>query len=258
MMLNDLKERAQKLQLHGLCEHLSEVVDQPWVGDLISWEESSRQRRSLERRMTKARLGRFKDMTDFDWKWPSKIDREQLEELLTLDWVAEGRNAIFLGPNSVGKTMIAKNVANKALLRGHSVCFITASELLNDLASRDSASGLLQRLRKYVQPDLLCIDELGYLSYDHRHADLLFEVVTRRYGVRSILITTNKTFSEWNTVFPNAACVVTLVDRLVHHAEIISVEGKSYRLKEAQENASSRAKKRSENKRKRDDSVSAG
>jgi DNA replication protein DnaC len=240
----ELRDRAKKLQLHGLFEHISEVEDQAWVKQLLEWEESTRQRRSFERRVTQARLGRFKDMADFDWCWPSKIDREQFDELMTLDWVDEGRNLIVLGPNSVGKTMMSKNLAHRSLLRGHSVLFATASEILNDLSSRETSSSLLQRLRKYVQPDLLCIDELGYLSYDHRHADLLFEVVTRRYEEKSILITTNKSFSEWNTVFPNATCVVTLVDRLVHHADIMPIEGKSYRLKEAQENTSTRAKSR--------------
>ncbi len=241
-----LQKRAHKLQLHGLCEHMSEVQEEPWVAQLLGWEETMRQHRSFERRLAQAKLGRFKNIVDFDWSWPSKIDLEQLEELMTLDWVSEKRNAIFLGPNSVGKTMLSKNLAYRALLRGYTVKFTTASELLNDLVARESSSGLLQRLKKYVQPELLCIDELGYLSYDNRHADLLFEVVTRRYGEKSILITTNKVFAEWNTVFPNATCVVTLVDRLVHHSEIVPIDGRSYRLKEAQEHATTRAKTRVE------------
>jgi hypothetical protein len=126
---------------------------------------------------------------------------------------------------------------------GHSVRFLTASELLHDLAAQESTAALSRRLRRYVRPALLVCDEVGYLSYDARYADLLFEVVTRRYQSRkSIVLTTNKPFAEWPTVFPNAACVVTLVDRLIHRAEIITIEGESYRLKEARERAANKAR----------------
>ena len=122
--------------------------------------------------------------------------------------------------------------------------------MLNDLTSHDGASGLERRLRHYVQAKLLCVDELGYLSYGNRHADLLFEVVSRRYEAeKSICVTTNKPFAEWNEIFPNAACVVTLVDRLVHRADIVQVIADSYRLKEAQERKERKAKERANRKK---------
>ena len=116
--------------------------------------------------------------------------------------------------------------------------------MLHDLAAQDSSIALARRLRRYTSPTILAIDEVGYLSYDARYADLLFEVVTRRYQNRLILLTTNKAFGEWNQVFPNAACVVALIDRLLHRAEIVALEGKSYRLKEAKERAERKAKTR--------------
>ena len=122
--------------------------------------------------------------------------------------------------------------------------------MLHDLAAQDSSVALARRLRRYTTPTILAIDEVGYLSYDARYADLLFEVVTRRYQNRPILLTTNKAFGEWNQVFPNAACVVALIDRLLHRAEtgwpraIVALEGKSYRLKEAKERAERKAKTR--------------
>jgi DNA replication protein DnaC len=149
------------------------------------------------------------------------------------------------GPNGVGKTMLLKNIAYTALLRGHTVRFTTASDMLSDLAAQESTAALRRRLGRYCQQKLLCIDEVGYLSYDARYADLLFEVVTRRYEEhRSIVLTTNKPFGEWTQVFPNAACVVTLVDRLLHRAELIDIDGESYRLKEAKERAASKSKAR--------------
>jgi DNA replication protein DnaC len=246
---DSLHLRAQKLGLYGLLSDWQAVADQPWIEELLQREEAGRKQRSLERRLHNSRLGRFKFMADFDLTWPSKIDREQIDDLFTLTWIDTASNVILVGPNGVGKTMIAQNLVHQAVVRGATARFVTASELLNDLAAQEGAAALQRRLRRYCSPQLLAIDELGYLSYDHRHADLLFEVVTRRYGARSTLITTNKPFAEWSEVFPNATCVVTLVDRLVHHAEIVQIEGESYRLKEAKEHAARKATDRAAQKR---------
>lgn len=246
---DSLHLRAQKLGLYGLLSDWQAVADQPWIEELLQREEAGRKQRSLERRLHNSRLGRFKFMADFDLAWPSKIDREQIDDLFTLTWIDTASNVILVGPNGVGKTMIAQNLVHQAVVRGATARFVTASELLNDLAAQEGAAALQRRLRRYCSPQLLAIDELGYLSYDHRHADLLFEVVTRRYGARSTLITTNKPFAEWNEVFPNATCVVTLVDRLVHHAEIVQIDGESYRLKEAKEHAARKATDRAAQRR---------
>jgi DNA replication protein DnaC len=243
---NALKSRVQRLGLHGVLAHWADVADQPWVAALCAYEEQERQRRSLERRLRYARIGAFKSMTDFDWSWPKKIDKDAALDLLSLGFVDEGVNAIMLGPNGVGKTMLLRNIAHLAVQRGHTVRFTSASDMLSDLAAQESSAALKRRLRRYCQPKLLCIDEVGYLSYDSRYADLFFEVVTRRYeGPRSIVLSTNKPFSEWSQVFPNAACVVTLVDRLLHRSEILSIEGDSFRLKEATDRAAAKAKSRS-------------
>ena len=241
---DDLRQRAAKLGLYGLLAEWDQVKDEPWLENVIALEEAERLRRSLERRVKSSRIGRFKLMSDFDFSWPEAIDREQLEDLFTLAWVKQATNVVLVGPNGVGKTMIAKNLAHQAVLNGASALFITASELLNDLAAKETSTALQRRLRHYCRPGVLAIDELGYLSYGNRHADLLFEVVTRRYGERSIVVTTNKPFAEWNEVFPNASCVVTLVDRLVHQVEIVKIQAESYRLKEAKEEAARKAQDR--------------
>ncbi len=152
---------------------------------------------------------------------------------------------ILAGPNGVGKTMIAQNLVHAAVLRGYTARPVTASELLNDLAAQEGSGALGRRLTRVCRPALLAIDEVGYLSYDTRHADLLFEVISRRYQQRSTIITTNRPFQEWNQVFPNASCVVALVDRIVHRAEVVQIEGASYRLKEAKEREARRAAERS-------------
>ena len=237
----NLRERAKKLGLYGLLANWDEASDRDWVHELVSWEEQERHRRSLERRLRTARIGRFKPMADFDWTWPRQIDRAAVDELFTLRFIDEAANAVLVGSNGVGKSMIGRNVAHQALIRGFTVRFTTASAMLNDLASQDGATAFKRRLRSYCSPQLLVLDEVGYLSYDNRYADLLFEVVSQRYLVRPLLITTNKPFGEWGEVFPNASCVVSLVDRLVHRSEVIAIDADSYRLKEAMERAEKKA-----------------
>ncbi|MCP5069049.1 MAG: ATP-binding protein [bacterium] len=245
-----LMDRARRLGLYGLLARWQELGDQPWVPTLIECEEAERSRRSLERRIRTSKVGRFKPIADFDWSWPKTIDRLLIEELMQLSFVEEATNIILAGPNGVGKSTIAQNIIHQALLRGHTVLCATASAMLNDLAAQDTSTALTRRLRRYVNPVVLLIDEVGYLSYDSRAADLLFEVVSRRHEQRPIILTTNKPFGEWNEVFPNASSVTALVDRLLHHAEIVKIEGDSYRAKEAKQQAAEKARKRAATRKK--------
>ena len=162
----------------------------------IQWEEDARAQRSLERRIGAARIGRFKALADFDWSWPTQCDRGAVEGLMGFEFIKDGANVVLRGPNGVGKSMLARNVAHQALVHGHTVRFTTAGELLGDLAALDSDAALRRRLRHYATPDLLVIDEIGYLSYSNRHADLLFELVNQRYESKSTMVTTNKAFGE--------------------------------------------------------------
>jgi len=172
---------------------------------------------------------------------------------MELSFLEEAANVVILGPNGVGKTTIARNLAHQAVLQGHTVLCTSCSAMLADLAIQDTSTALQRRLRRYTGPSLLLIDEVGYLSYDSRHGDLLFEVISKRHGEKSIVLTTNKVFKDWNETFSNSSCVTALVDRLVHKAEIVQIAGKSYRAKEAEERAKakaqSRARKRSAKKR---------
>ena len=248
-MTNDertrLQERLRRLGMWGLLARFDEIAAEPWLPVVLKYEEAERHHRGLQRRLGAARLPVFKSIADFDWKWPKQVDRSLIDELFNFGFVGEGVNVLLIGPNGVGKTMIAANLTHQAVVHGNTARFTTASDMLNDLAAQESDASLSRRLRRYCQPAVLCIDEVGYLSYDARYADLLFEVVTRRYNDRRpIVLTTNKAFASWPEVFPNAACVVTLVDRLVHRAEILNLKGDSYRFKEAKERASRRSERR--------------
>jgi DNA replication protein DnaC len=164
---------------------------------------------------------------------------------LTLDFIAEARNLILVGTNGVGKTLIAQNLAHRAVQAGYNVWFRTASEVLADLAAADSPQARRRKLRRLARPHLLCLDEIGYLSYDSQAADLLYEIVNARYERRSLLVTTNRAFKDWNTVFPNSTVISTLLDRLTHHADVTLIEGQSYRVRESELEAAARRKKRS-------------
>lgn len=152
---------------------------------------------------------------------------------LSLDFIEPANNVVLVAAQGLGKTMIAKNIVHQAILRGYSALFITAADMLLDLTAQESARALERRLKHYARFTLLCIDEVGYLSYDDRNADLLFRIVSMRYENKPLVLTTNLAFSDWPQVFPGAACTVALIDRVVHHADVLTLEGESYRLKEA-------------------------
>lgn len=234
--MDDVRLRLRALGLVGLAARLDELRDEPWVARLIAIETEERQHRGLDRRMKNSRLGKFKLMADYDWKWPKAVNRELVDALFRLSFADDGVNAVFVGPNGVGKTMIGKNLLHAVIKTGKTARFTTVSAMLNELVAQDGSAALQRAFRRYTSPAVLMIDELGYVAYGNRHADLLFEVVNRRYeSSRSIIVTTNRAFKDWGELFPNATCVVPLVDRLVHHCEIVQIEGQSYRLKEAQE-----------------------
>jgi len=220
-----LRERVTRLGLHGLVGRWSELCGESWIENLLEIEEKERARRSLERRVRNAKIGRFKPLCDFEWSWPRKIDRELVEDLFRLDFLGEAANVVLIGPNGVGKTTIAQNLAHEALIRGATVRFAPASAMLAELSSADGPSALERRLRRYLRPALLVVDEVGYLSYNAHHADLLFDIVNRRNQEKSTVVTTNKPFAQWNEVFPNSSSVVALVDRLVHRSEIVEIDG---------------------------------
>lgn len=238
-----LSDHLRQLGLTQTAADLSDLIaratQKRWspavlLDTVVRAELDARARQRVERRLKEARIGRFKAMADFEWTWPKQIHRPSVERVLTLDFVTKRENTILVAAQGLGKTMLAKNLLHQAVLAGHSARFITASDLILDLTAQETARALERRLRAYARPSLLCVDEIGYLSYDAHAADLLFQVVSRRYEQKSMVLTTNLAFKEWNTIFPNASCAVALIDRLTHHAEIIAIEGESYRKREAE------------------------
>ena len=249
----NLREQLEKIGLHAVASQLDDLLthatQQRWsscqlMEKMMQIEVEERAHRSLERRLRRSELRRFKPIVDFDWTWPTTIERDVVERALTLDFLAEARNLVLVGANGLGKTMIAQNICHTAVLAGHSVLFRTASSLLEDL-HRQTSEGRLRKLRAYASVTLLCIDEVGYLSFDDKSADLLYEVINRRYEKKSLILTTNKPFKQWNEVFPSAACIATMLDRLLHHAEVTVIEGSSYRVRESEQESTDRRRRKS-------------
>jgi DNA replication protein DnaC len=249
---HNLREQLERIGLRAVAAQLDDMLahatQQRWsprqlLEQLAQIEVAERTHRSLERRLRTAEIRKFKPIADFDWTWPTRIERDVVERALTLDFLAEARNLVLVGANGLGKTMIAQNICHAAVLAGHSVLFRTASALLEEL-HRQTPEGRLRKLRAYANVALLCIDEVGYLSFDDKSADLLYEVINRRYEQKSLILTTNKPFKEWNEVFPSAACIATLLDRLLHHAEVTVIEGSSYRVRESEQETTARRRRK--------------
>jgi DNA replication protein DnaC len=247
--MTDLQARLVSLGLRAVAEHLDDIIatatKKRWASSevlehIATLEHKDRARRSLERRIAQSKLPKHKPMADFDWNWPTKIDRPLVESILTLDFVHSARNVVLVANSGLGKTMIAQNLVHAAVLKGHSALFVSAADLLLHLLGQESPRALERRLRFYAKVGLLVLDEVGFIPFDNRNADLLFQIVSRRYEKKSLVLTTNLAFSDWNTVFPNAACATALIERLVHHADIVTIQGESYRVRESQIEAQKR------------------
>lgn len=228
-----LFERATSLRLYGLASHLEQVRREPGLESfcerLLEWEETEARERRQKRLLGATKIGDVEPIQNFDWSWPQKIPRDLIDDLLSLGFLNQKANVVFLGSSGLGKTMLAKNLVHEAARAGHEALFVQAADMLDELLSEAGRTGVEKVLRKYAKPRLLVIDEVGYLSYDTRHADLLLRVIQKRHRVSSTIVTTNRPFSEWREMFPNAASVVALLDRLTENCELVHIVGDSYR-----------------------------
>lgn len=208
-----------------------------YLADLAEGELGQRRDRATHRRIKSARFPVVKTIDQFSWSWPKKINRMALQNLFRLQFLEEHANVILLGTVGLGKTHLATALGYTACLAGKSVLFATAVDAINTLAAAQAASKLKTELKKYLSPQILILDELGYLPIDKHGADLLFQVISQRYERGSTIITSNRAFKQWPEIFNNDSTLTSaLLDRLLHHAETQVIEGKSYRMKDQVEN----------------------
>lgn len=200
---------------------------------LLGGEVASRQQRALERRIALARFPVKKTLDQYRWDWPKKLNEQQVRHLFRLGFIESKTNVIFVGSVGLGKSHLASALGYAACQAGHSVLFTTAVDAINQLVAAQSAHKLKTEMTKYLSPALLVLDELGYIPMDKVGADLLFQIISQRYERGSIILTTNKAYKQWPSIFNNDAGITSaILDRLLHQAETVVIEGKSYRMKD--------------------------
>lgn len=237
-----LDDNLKYLKLPFLRENREELAGQAaqknwshleYLSRLIEGEALRRRDHATERRVRAARFPVVKTLDNFDWSWPKKINQQQIQHLFQLGFVEPKANVIFLGGVGLGKTHLATALGYAACLAGHSTLFASAIDMVNSLLAAQAAHRLKAELKKYLAPDVLYLDEVGYLPIDKHGADLLFQVISQRYECGSIILTTNKAFKGWPAIFNNDATLASAVlDRLLHHAETVIIEGRSFRMKD--------------------------
>ena len=200
---------------------------------LLAGEAALRYERSVQRKIKQARLPVLKTLDQFNWSWPDKINRQQVLELFRLRFIDQKSNVVFCGGVGLGKTHLAVALAHTACMDNYSTLFASAVDIINNLSAAQAVNSLPRELKKYSLPSLLVIDELGFLPMDKRAADLLFQVISSRYERGSVIITTNTIYKQWPRIFNNDATITSAVlDRLLHHCETVTIEGKSFRMKD--------------------------
>jgi DNA replication protein DnaC len=233
--LNYLKLPFLKTQYNELGQ---QAAQQSWTHfdylcRLIDGQYQQRLQHTIQLRVQAARFPVVKTLEQFHWDWPKKINRLQVQNLFRLEFLAQKANVLFLGTVGPGKTHLATALGYAACLEGHSVLFANAIDAINHLSAAQKRSTLKSELKKYLRPRLLVLDEIGYLPIDQHGADLLFQVISQRYERSSIVMTTNKPFKQWASVFNNDSIIASAaLDRLLHHAETVILEGTSFRMKD--------------------------
>jgi DNA replication protein DnaC len=231
-----------ELKLVEIAKSYREVLDEAArkgssmleiLATLFGTEQAARQQRALERRLREARLPKQKTVAEYDFKFPKRIPKATILRLFDCDFIQQHECAVLIGPTGTGKSHLLTALGYTAAERGYSVQHTRVVDMINHLTTAQINGQLGKTLRTYVRPSLLLLDELGYLPIDKRGADLLFQVVAARYEIGSIVLTTNRPFREWGTLFDVDNTLATaLIDRLMHHGEAIVIQGDSYRMKD--------------------------
>lgn len=239
MPSSTLAQNLRTLTLTYMAEHATNAAAEAarsghghlvYLERLIAAEIAARHDRSITRRLAAARFPVLKTMAGWNWAWPTKINRMQFEHLLQLGFLESHTNVILLGPTGVGKTHLACALGHAACLQRHHVLYASAIDVVNRLSAAHAVSQLASEIKRYTAPRLLILDELGYLPLDKRGGELLFQIISKRYEAGSTIITTNIAFKAWPAIFAGDATMTSaLLDRLLHHAETLVIEGDSYR-----------------------------
>lgn len=232
--LNTLALKAVEARLEGLLEQAAkkEPSYADFLDELLGCEVDARRSRYLRARLQLAHLPFLKTFDQFDFTFQPSIDERQVRELRTLRFVHEASNVIFLGPPGVGKTHLSVALAEASIQAGFGAYFMTAHDIVGDLGRAYREGRLDRRMRVYLAPKVLIIDEMGYLPLDKLGATIFFQLVSARYERGSIILTSNKSYGDWGSIFGDPIIATAILDRLLHHSTTINIRGESYRLKD--------------------------
>lgn len=240
--MNELAKHLSDLKLSYIRDNHEAVAQlaarKQWthvhyLSELVKEEANLQKDRTIQRRIHMARFPVIKTLDQFDWSWPKKINKAQIQNMFRLTFIEDKNNVVFIGGVGLGKTHLASALGYEACLKGRTVLFASAIDVVNNLIAAQRTERLKQELKRYQKPSLLILDELGYLPIDKTGADLLFQIISQRYEQGSIVITTNRAFKDWPEIFNNDSTLTSaLLDRLLHHTEVTVIEGPSYRMKE--------------------------
>ncbi|MEA3347167.1 MAG: IS21-like element helper ATPase IstB [Candidatus Auribacterota bacterium] len=238
----NFEEQLEYLKLCYIRENYKELIaasekkqmsNIDFLCGIIDAETVCKQEKALQRRLRNAKLPYIKTMDQYNWNHPQKINRMQIEGLFRLDFIERHENIIFIGSCGTGKTHASLALAKAACEKGYSTLFTSAVDIINHLSAAVAVNNLERAIKKYLTPQLIVIDEVGFLTIDKQGANLLFQVISKRYETGSIIVTSNRPFKEWPKIFNNDSTITSAVlDRLLHHSHVVVIEGKSYRMKD--------------------------
>jgi DNA replication protein DnaC len=236
-----IRDHATKLGLTHLTETIGQLVDRAestqmgyldFVDLLLEEELGLREGRRFRNALKLSGLPHHKSLDDFDFAFQPELDARKVRDLATLEFVGAKSNVVLLGPPGVGKTMIAVALAVAACQAGFSIYFTTLDDLVRRLRTAEATGRFSRQLTAFLRPAVLVVDEVGYLPLDRAEANMVFQLVSRRYERGSMIITSNKSFTEWGGVLGDDVLATAILDRLLHHCDVLNINGPSYRLKD--------------------------
>jgi len=238
--MNTLKTRLRDFKLSGIYNSFEDRLEyaqekslayREFLELLMEDEYNNRRDNSHKKRYAKAKLPAHKTVEDFDFAFQPSINKKTINDCLTCNFVKERKNIVFIGNPGTGKTHLSTAISIKALLKGYKVLFTPVSEMLHNLNAAKADNSYYQKVNYYLAPDLLILDELGFKKLPGYSADDFFEIISKRYEKTSLIITTNKSFENWNEIFSDHTLASAILDRIVHYSTIFKINGPSYRAK---------------------------
>lgn len=239
--METIKKQLRELKLAGIANSL-EVRNEYAIKNKLSYLEflqilledefNNRRDNSLKKRLTRAKFPMIKKLEDFDFKFQPTLNEKEIYDLATCSFVRKKENIVFVGQTGTGKTHLAIALGLKAILASYKVLYTTVDEMITQMNISKADSTYYQRLKYFLEPDLLVIDEFGFKKLNQNCVENFFDIISKRYEKNSIIMTSNKTFEEWSEVFPDAVLTSAILDRIVHHCHLIQIKGESYRMKE--------------------------